>query len=195
MTKMMKFVVLAVLALSAGACGDLDNGRSPSRVVISTLEGRLNLDGAVFGATLNSDVVTAGSVYNDLGQVTMTIILSDPGVAGLTGAPTALNQVTFTQYHVAYERTDGRSSQGVDIPYAFDGAVTFTVPESGSVTVPFEIVRHTAKAEAPLRALRSSGEIIATIATVTFYGKDQAGNNVKVEGKLTVNFGDFADPA
>jgi hypothetical protein len=35
---------------------------------------------------------------------------------------------------------------------------------------------------------------IHTLAEVTFYGSDQAGNEVSVAGLISVNFGDFADP-
>ena len=72
--------------------------------------------------------------------------------------------------------------------------MTFTVPSDGVVTMGFEIVRHTAKEEAPLRALAVDGNIIHTIARVTFYGRDQAGNDVSVWGDVGINFGDFADP-
>jgi hypothetical protein len=80
------------------------------------------------------------------------------------------------------------------VPYGFDGASTFTLTDDGAATV-IEVVRHVAKAEAPLRALVSDFNIITTIATVTFYGKDQAGNNVAVSADIQVNFSDFADPS
>jgi hypothetical protein len=35
--------------------------------------------------------------------------------------------------------------------------------------------------------------IITTIAEVTFWGRDQNGNEVTVSGNITVNFGDFGD--
>ena len=57
-----------------------------------------------------------------------------------------------------------------------------------------EVVRHIAKAEAPLAALISDVDVITAIATVTFYGQDQAGNNVKVSADIQVNFANFADP-
>ena len=208
MTNSIKVAIVAALALAGSGCGDVDNGRSPSGVVISSLTGRLGLEGSTFNATLLSDVITRRTTpppcstdspcmftFNDLGQVSMSIVLRDPGVAGITASPSALNQVTFTRYRVEYRRNDGRNTQGVDVPYAFDSAVTFTVPEDGPVTVPFELVRHSAKEEAPLRGLAVSGDIISTIATVTFYGKDQAGNNVTVSGNIGINFGDFADPS
>ena len=34
---------------------------------------------------------------------------------------------------------------------------------------------------------------VSTIAEITFYGRDQAGNDVQVAGTLQVNFGDWAD--
>ena len=58
-------------------------------------------------------------------------------------------------------------------------------------------MRHTAKLEAPLLALRDLGGRIeiATIADITFYGRDLAGNEVAVTGSISVNFADFADPS
>jgi len=110
-------------------------------------------------------------------------------------APSALNDVTFTHYHVVYRRTDGRNTPGVDVPYAFDSAATFTVSTTNT-TASFELVRHVAKEEAPLASLFvNNAVLITTIADVTFYGKDQAGKNVSVTGSIQVTFGDFADPA
>jgi hypothetical protein len=124
----------------------------------------------------------------------MRLILKSPGSATVVTAPSALNSVTFTRYHVEYRRTDGRSAQGVDVPFAFDSAATFTVPASGSVTAGFEIVRNVAKAEPPLRALVTNGNIISTLAEVTFYGRDLAGNEVVATGTVGISFGNFGDP-
>ena len=41
--------------------------------------------------------------------------------------PTSNNAITVNRYRVTYRRSDGRNTPGVDVPYAFDGAVTFTV--------------------------------------------------------------------
>jgi hypothetical protein len=58
------------------------------------------------------------------------------------------------------------------------------------------LVRAQAKLEAPLKALAGGGGsiIISTIAQVTFYGRDQAGNDVSVTGQISVNFADWGDP-
>jgi hypothetical protein len=51
------------------------------------------------------------------------------------------------------------------------------------------------KFEAPLAALARSPVIIATIARVTFYGRDQTGREVIATGQMSVSFGNFADPS
>ena len=53
-----------------------------------------------------------------------------------------------------------------------------------------------AKAEPPLKSLQGQGgaNVISTIADVTFYGKDQTGNDVAVKGSISVNFADWGDP-
>jgi hypothetical protein len=68
---------------------------------------------------------------------------------------------------------------------------------SASTSLVFVLVRAQAKLEAPLMALRGAGGglIISTIAQVTFYGHDQAGNAVSVTGAISVNFADWGDPA
>ena len=86
--------------------------------------------------------------------------------------------------------------QGVDVPYAFDGAITATVTNT-PVQVTFTLVRIQAKEEAPLHALAGAGGAIAisTIADVTFYGRDQAGNDVSVTGSIGITFADWGDPS
>ena len=106
------------------------------------------------------------------------------------------NQVTFDRYRVTYVRTDGRSTQGVDVPYSFDGGMTVTVPANGNVAGFFQLVRIIAKDENPLKRLSYNGgvEHIDTIAQVSFYGRDQAGNEVIATGNITVSFSDWGDP-
>jgi len=199
-----------VLAAGTAGCGEYvrGQGRSPSQVVITRLAAASGAEPDLVSETLRSDVVTVvrvtppGSsteigvptVFNDLGAVTMILVLKDQGTAGIAAAPSPLNQVTINRYRVEYRRADGRNTQGVDVPFSFDSAVTFTVPIDTAVTANFEIVRHTAKQEAPLAALVNGAVIISTIAEVTFYGRDLAGNDVRVSGNIGVSFGNFGDP-
>jgi hypothetical protein len=122
----------------------------------------------------------------------LTLALKDPGSSSNPNTPTPNNYITVTQYHVEYVRSDGRNVQGVDVPYAFDGAVTATV--QNQATVGFTLVRIQAKQEAPLQALQNHGAAgaISTVARVTFYGHDQTGREVSVSGSIEVNFADWA---
>jgi|ERR1041385_551617 hypothetical protein len=194
-SKTLTFTSLLAAVLVAG-CGDPSQGRSPSRVIIDEVKTAQGGASPTFASgPLNSDVLTNGTIYDDLAQVTMELTLKDQGVPGTANQPSALNAVTFTRYHVEYRRADGRNTPGVDIPYAFDGAMTLTVA-TDAVSGVVEIVRHVAKLESPLAALNVDNRtVINTIATLTFYGKDQAGNNVKVTADVQVNFANFADPS
>ena len=58
----------------------------------------------------------------------------------------------------------------------------------------WKLIRHTAKFEAPLLGLRNSFSIIATVADITFFGRDQAGREIAATGSIGVQFGNFADP-
>jgi len=195
-------LALSSLAVLSAGCGEFvrSQGRSPSQVAILSLEGAKGNEPQDMSNPLISDVETlvttpapctttapCKTIFNDLGAVTMSLFLKDAG-AGTATTPSPINAVTFTRYRVVYRRVDGRS----EVPAPIDSGITFTVPASGPVTAGFELVRHAAKMEAPLRALRESGETLATIADVTFYGRDQAGNDVSVSGSIGVNFGNFA---
>jgi hypothetical protein len=198
----------SLLALTSAGCGDVvRQGRAPVQAVILSLAAASGAEPERMGGTLHSDTVTLvtrsvngtqvqqPTVFSDHGRVVRSLLLKDPGQPGIASAPSAINQVTFTRYRVTYQRADGRNTPGVDVPYPFDGAATFTVPVDGSVTANFEIVRHIAKFEAPLSALNNAATTISTITEVTFYGRDQAGNDVSVSGSILIDFGNFGDPS
>jgi hypothetical protein len=186
--KLVKFVALAALMALPAGCGEFTReGRAPVVVVVDRLSGT---DGS---ATLLSDVITKGSIFHDLAEVEMRLISKDPGAPGLPSTPSALNAVTINRYRVEYRRTDDRNVQGVDVPYTFDSAMTLTIPSDGSESAVFEIVRHSAKVDAPIGGLVGANNIISTIAQVTFYGRDQAGNEVSATASMGIDFGDFAD--
>ena len=204
----LKFVTLVVCAGFASACGEVARqGNSPVQIVVNSLQAASGAEPEKLGGILLSDVVTnvtspapctatapCPTIYDDPAEVTMSLTLKDPGTPLTPSSPSALNQVTFTRYRVAYRRSDGRNTPGVDVPHPIDSALTFTVPTSGPGTGGFEIVRHTAKKEAPLAALAYNPTIIATIADVTFYGRDQAGHDIVATASIGINFGNFGDP-
>ena len=56
-----------------------------------------------------------------------------------------------------------------------------------------DLVRNNAKKERPLISLICAATcppMISTIAEVTFYGRDQAGNDVSATGTIGITFGD-----
>lgn len=199
----------AVSVAVSTSCGEVARtGRAPVILVVDSIAG---ISGAVPGqtsATLQSDVqtlvtVTIGgqqvrqpTIFEDGGEVAMRVILKDLGTPGFPAQPSPLQDVTVTRYRVVYVRADGRNTPGVDVPFPFDGATTFTVGPNQS-TGGFILVRIQAKLEPPLRQLVGSGgaNAISTIAEVTFYGKDQAGNDVSVTAFISVTFADWGDPA
>ena len=190
----------AALALAIGAsvsCGQTNSeGRSPSYLIIDSLTASSGASPGTFGNALESDVVTNNTVYEDLGKVLLKMALKDVGGSGAPTTPTATNAITVTRYHVDYKRSDGRKTQGVDVPYSFDGGATGTFAANGGL-LSFILVRGQAKLEAPLKALRNNAGaiIISTVAEITFYGTDQNGNTVSVMGTISVNFADWGDPA
>lgn len=183
--------ILTASAALAGCSDVLRLDRSATTLVIDALDAA-PVRSNTFAGTLQSDVstVVAGSatVFSDTGRVTIRTIMKDPLVT-----PSAVNAVTVNRYRVTYRRSDGRNTPGVDVPFPFDSATTFTVAPGVTVTRTFELVRQVSKAEAPLLALAANGLIISTIADVTFFGEDQTGNDLSASGSIGVQFGNFAD--
>jgi hypothetical protein len=196
--KLLPLACIAGFAAMTAGCGEfIRQDRSSVTLVIDALEAASGaVTPPVFSGTLNSDVLTRGGIISDSGRVTMRVIAKD---IAFPVRPT--NTITITRYLVKFRRTDGRNTPGVDVPQPFDSAVTFTVASASTgTTVAFELIRHTAKLESPLLGLRDQNNninwtIIATLADVTFFGRDQAGNEVSATGTIGVQFGDFADPA
>jgi hypothetical protein len=202
--------LLGLTALAAASCGEVARtGRSPAFLIIEALEGDSGADDEEnFSNVLMSDVQTIveqsigtqtvriATTFNDSGRVRFRLALKNPGTATSPLGPSTLNEITVTRYRVVYRRTDGRNTAGVDVPHPFEGGMTITVPAQATVEGVFDIVRHTSKSEPPLRNLIGGGQSgqINTIAEVTFFGRDQAGNEVTASGLVTVNFADFGDP-
>jgi hypothetical protein len=189
--------IIVSVGLASASCGDLTRqGTASSYLIVTALDGASGAEPGTFGGTLASDVVTvvetSPTIFNDLGRVQFALGMKDAGTSESPTGPTSANWITVDRYHVRFSRTDGRNTEGVDVPYAFDSAVTATV--SGDTTIGFTLVRQQAKQEAPLRALGGNGIIISTFAEVTFYGHDQTGRAVSVIGNIGVSFANFGDP-
>jgi hypothetical protein len=192
--------IVAIVLLSSIAfagCGQAREGRGPVTLVMDSLTAASGALPDDFANVLASDVQT----YVKVDEVKVPTVFEDPGRASFhlqnkdAAYPTSPNNaITLSRYRVTFTRTDGRNTPGVDVPYGFDGAVSATITNIG--TVNFIIVRANAKSEAPLVALIGNGgsQYISVIANVTFYGTDAAGNTVSVSGQLSVSFADWGDP-
>ena len=187
----------ALVLAGAVSCGHQNtDSSSPSYLYIESL---LAYPGSAPNAspanTLQSDVITKGTIYEDFAIVKLRMQIKDIGSANAPTLPTVTNSITVTRYHVNFVRADGRNTPGVDVPYPFDGGATATIDANGQ-TLTILLVRAQAKLEMPLSALQGNGgaSVISTIAYITFYGQDQNGNAVSVTGTVSVNFADWADP-
>jgi hypothetical protein len=199
---------VAVTSLSCGSA--VRSGSSPMFLVVNTLLGQTGSPGGTLGSAtsplvsnVQNTVTTSppcAPVVAPATTVSCAFVVNDGGVAtfllepkniGVT-TPSTNNDVTLTRYHVSYARADGLNTPGVDVPYAFDGAVTATlIPGAVSSTVAFELVRIVAKEEPPLAALVSSPTVLTVIASVTFYGQDLVGNAISATGTIQIDFGMF----
>jgi hypothetical protein len=207
--RMLKTIGLLAAVAGSVSCGDVARtGRSPVYLVISQLQAARGGGSTAnqFSGTLQSDVLTlvtspapcspatpCPTIFADPGFVVLRISPKDIGTGIVPPQPSLTNEVTITRYRVVYKRADGRNTPGVDVPYGFDGAMTTTIPTGGATTSTFELVRHISKQESPLIELVLNPNIISTIAEITFYGHDQAGNEISATGLMTIDFGNFGD--
>ena len=181
---------LFALAVASASCGSVREGTGTSFLIVEGMDFAPGNDRTQFAATLHSDVNTPGGNVDDLGRATFRLGLKDPGSSTAPNTPTQNQFITIDRYHVRFFRADGRNTQGVDVPYEFDGAFTATVG-GNSVQSAFVVVRHDAKREAPLAILGSNRLILTIIAEITFYGRDQTGHETLAVARASIDFGNF----
>ena len=181
---------LFAFAVASASCGTVREGTGTSFLIVEGLQFASGNDRTQFEATLHSDVNTPGGNFDDLARATFRLGLKDPGPATSPNTPTQNQSITIDRYHVRFFRADGRNTQGVDVPYEFDGAFTATVA-GNSVQSAFVVVRHDAKREAPLAILGSNRLILTIIAEITFYGRDQTGHETQAVARASIDFGNF----
>jgi hypothetical protein len=197
-----RLAVAAACVMSA-SCGSelLRTGRSPMMLLVDNMSATPGGGGSpgsflmsdvqvLVDQTINGQTVQVPTIFNDTLTATLRSIEKNA-----TGNATLLNAVTVNRYRVVFLRADGRNTPGVDVPYGFDGGLGVTINPGNTAQVSLDLVRHQAKLEPPLKNLASIGGLgfISTIAEITFYGRDQNGNEVSATGRIDVQFGDFGD--
>ena len=182
-------LLVGVAAVAANGCAATGRpGAASSYLIVESLLAASGARPGTFGGTLASDVLTNGGILEDPARAAFRLEMKDPTIG-----PSPVNFITLRGYRVTFSRADGRNTPGVDVPHAFDGALSTTI--TGNTSVDLIIVRAQAKLENPLRALAGAGGAIAiaTFADVLFYGADQAGHDVTVSARISVTFADWGD--
>lgn len=190
--RMPAVAVLAAVALvsSCTAPGDIDNTRAPVLLILSSLVGT----GANFG-----DVISDSGVVFD-SQVTASFVARLKNSGDVT-AP-ELQEIVIERYEVTYARTDG----GTSLPAGMQRAMTakVQVTPNGVVTqritqVTLTLVPGSQKLQPPLSHLISPGfepdtgfPTITVDATIRFFGRTIAGEQVSVQGALAIQFANYA---
>jgi hypothetical protein len=147
------------------------------------------------GAPLESDVrISTGAVCPDSVSLRLENHFKNPSITA-TGFR---HDFTVERYEVRYFRSDGRNTEGVDVPYRISGNVAQEVLEDSAATMSLEVVRRQAKLEPPLVNLKSGGGalILTTFAEITLHARTTTGQTTNpVTARLQIDFADFADSA
>jgi hypothetical protein len=213
--KSVKLVLALAAAAASGGCTPdwATDNETPFIMEIASITGG-NDDSSGQGGEIRSDVLTNGSVFNDDAVVAVNIFRKNNN-NDLGTSP--VEHVYLDRYEVVYFRTDGRNTEGVDVPYRITGPLgnlrfhTAGPGGGGEVeqTVNITIVRHAAKLEPPLSQLQNifaanpgdptsplllPGQgLITTVAEITIHGHTVQGGGLRATGRVQVTFGDFAD--
>lgn len=140
---------------------------------------------------LMSDVNFKGGVFNDNMFLQLEVIAKNPSLVLGT-----FNDVLVQRYGVVYRRSDGRNTEGIDVPYAISGPMTALIKAGGTPQkVGLLVVRHQAKLEPPLLNLTVGGgaQVLTVIAEITIHGTTTSGKAVQAVGFLQISFADFGD--
>jgi hypothetical protein len=144
------------------------------------------------GAPLQSDVVISnGAVCPDVVPVRLENHFRNPNITN-TGFR---HDFTVERYEVHFFRSDGRNTEGVDVPFSITGNISQEVTEENSVNLPLEVVRRQNKLEPPLRNLSSGGAIIVTMfAEITLHARTTTGQITNpITGRMQIDFANFVD--
>jgi hypothetical protein len=145
------------------------------------------------GAPLESDVrLSNGNVCPDFVSLRVENHFKNPNVTA-TGFR---HDYTIERYEVRYFRSDGRNTEGVDVPYRISGNVAQEVVEESAATLNLEVVRRQAKVEPPLGNLLNGGgpSIVTMFAEITLHARTTTNQTTNaVSARLQIDFADFGD--
>ena len=182
----MKGCWVALVALAFSACVPDWAQKGDAPVV-------LLMTGINQGSPLSSDVrISSGAVCPDFVPLRLENHFKNPNLAN-TGFR---HDFTVERYEVSYFRSDGRNTQGVDVPYTITGNLAQEVREESDATVSLEVVRRQAKLEPPLVNLTNGGGalVVTMFADITLWARTTTLQTTNtVSARLQIDFADFAD--
>lgn len=153
----------------------------------------LLLTGINNGNHIDSDLrISSGGICPDFAAVRVENHFKNPTVTG-TGFR---GDLVIDHYEVRYIRSDGRSVEGVDVPFHISGAVTQEVQADSDAVLNVEIVRRQAKIEPPLSSLAfgNGPSIVTMFAEVTLFAHTTINQSTNsATGRVQVDFADFGD--
>jgi hypothetical protein len=178
-----RIALIGALAMAGCTADFAKNGQGPLLLLITGVNG---------GRVLQSDVLIGGGICPDTVLVRVENKPKNPNITAIDWR----GDIVVERYEVRYSRSDGRGTQGVDVPYFISGNLATEVVFLEASTVPVQVVRDQAKLEPPLIQLRDSGGqalIVTMFAEITLYGHTNVGEAVTAKGSLQIDFSDFAD--
>jgi hypothetical protein len=174
---------LGTLGLSGCTNADWATSSSSQTVLLMT--------GINDGQALESDVrLAGGGVCADTVPLRLENHFKNPNVTG-TGFR---DDITIERYEIHYYRSDGRNTEGVDVPFSITGNLATEVQAASTATLNLEVVRAQAKLEPPLSNLSGGGgAIIMTVfANITLHARTTTGVATNpISAVLQIDFADF----
>jgi hypothetical protein len=176
-------IVLATTAVAFVGCNAdyVENSQAPVLMQIISINEGAQLDSDVRNGEFSSFVCE-----NEV-DVQVRVINKNPN-----SPAAAASDVLLESYEVKYTRSDGRGTEGVDVPYRITGNLAFFVEAENDATFPLEVVRRQAKLDPPLTNI-SQTTILTVSAQVTVYGKTTADKRVSATARFQIDFADFGD--
>jgi hypothetical protein len=145
------------------------------------------------GTPLSSDVrISNGNVCPDFATLRVENHQKNP----MNTDTSFRSDIVIERYGVRYFRSDGRSTEGVDVPYAISGNVAQEVQGGSATVLNLEVVRRQAKLEPPLRNLIDfgGGQVVTMFAEVTLHARSTVNQTTNTAtARLQIDFADFAD--
>ena len=179
-------VVLALGALAMSGCVPdwAEQGDSPNTLLMTGINS---------GTPITSDVqISNGSICPDFAALRVENHLKNP----LNTDASFRSDIVIERYDVRYFRSDGRSTEGVDVPFRITGNVAQEIQASNSAVLNLEIVRRQAKLEPPLRNLAGGGgaQIVTMFAEVTLHARSTIQQSLNTAtARVQIDFADFVD--